>query len=127
MSSAAKRELATHQAVIKASLSRISAHKGVVGYMVLSPKDGHILESVGFNNNKEFVSLYAEKLHAFVSLTQSTVRSLDHTDELTFLRMRWRQREIIIAPDLNKEYCLIVIQDQAPEDGKDEAAAEASK
>jgi len=36
------------------------------------------------------------------------VETLDPTDELTFLRVRSKNREVMIAPD--KEYILIIIQ-----------------
>lgn len=38
----------------------------------------------------------------------SLVRTIDDSDELTFLRIRSKKQEIMIAPD--KEYCLVVIQ-----------------
>jgi len=37
------------------------------------------------------------------------VRTLDPQDDLTFLRVRSKKHEIMVAPD--KEYVLIVIQD----------------
>lgn len=102
--------------VIQDTLARIAGHKGVLGYLVLNPKDGELMQGAGFGNNDALRLRYAAKLGAFVSLTQSTVRSFDHDDDLTFLRMRWRKREIIVAPDLtNREYILIVVHDQIPQ------------
>lgn len=101
--------------MVRQTLLRIAGHKGVLGYMILNPRDGDVVECVGFNNDRKMTELYADKLFGFVSLTQSTVRTLAHDDDLTFLRMRWRLREILIAPDLNKEYILIVVQDQTVE------------
>ena len=99
------------QAVISDTLARVAALKGVVGYLVVHPKDGSVLQYAGFQDSKRLMLQYAEKLHAFVNVTQSMVRLLDHNDDLTFLRMRRRQREIILAPDLNREYLLIVVHD----------------
>ncbi len=106
-------ERETQRQVVRSTLLRIGCHKGVVGYMVLNPKDGSVMECVGFGNDKSMSERYADVLYSFVQLTQSTVRTLDRDDDLTFMRMRWRLREILIVPDLNKEYTLVVVQDQA--------------
>jgi hypothetical protein len=111
------------QTVISDTLARVAALKGVVGYMVVHPKDGSVLQHAGFDGNKRMMLSYAEKLHAFISVTQSMVRLLDHNDDLTFLRMRWRQREIILAPDLNREYLLIVVHDHQGAQAADGGAA----
>eukprot|EP00658_Telonema_sp_P-2_P045208 TRINITY_DN33139_c0_g1_i1.p1 TRINITY_DN33139_c0_g1~~TRINITY_DN33139_c0_g1_i1.p1 ORF type:complete len:177 (-),score=43.58 TRINITY_DN33139_c0_g1_i1:82-540(-) len=92
--------------------TRIAGHKGVLGYMFLRPKDGFLLDVVGFNNDKQMIDLYSSKLYNLISLAQSVVRTINHTEEVTFLRMRFGLREAIVAPDLNKEYILVVIQDQ---------------
>jgi dynein light chain roadblock-type len=110
-----QQERETQVQVVRQTLLRIAGHKGVVGYMVLNPKDGSIVECVGFNNDRKLTESYADKLFGFVHLAQSTVRTLSNEDDLTFLRMRWRLREILIAPDLNKEFMLIVVQDQTAE------------
>lgn len=107
--------------VIQDTLQRIGSHKGVLGYFVLNPKDNTIMQSAGFGNNEPLKLKYAKKLSDFIQLTQSMVRSLDHDDDLTFLRMRWRQREIIMAPDYaNREYLLVVVHDQVPNAPADE-------
>lgn len=112
----AQQERETQLQVVRQTLLRIAGHKGVVGYMVLNPRDGAVMECVGFNNDRKLTELYADKLFGLIHLTQSTVRTLDNTDDLTFLRMRWRLREILIAPDLtNREYVLVVVQDQNAE------------
>lgn len=110
-----QQERETQVQVVRQTLLRIAGHKGVVGYMVLNPKDGSIVECVGFNNDRKLTEAYADKLFGFVHLAQSTVRTLSNEDDLTFLRMRWRLREILIAPDLNKEFMLVVVQDQTTE------------
>lgn len=109
--SAAKQQQAIHQKVVRQTLARIAAHDGVLGYAVVNPKDGRIFEFAGFQNNRAMAEDFVEVLSGFLSVTQSMVRIIDRDDDLTFLRMRWRHREIIIAPD--KEYALIVVQDKA--------------
>lgn len=111
------KEQKVNQEVIRNTLSRIASHKGVLGYLFLRPKDGQLMDAVGFNDDKALIELYSTKLYNLINLAQSVVRTINHTEEVTFLRMRYGLREAIVAPDLNKEYILVVIQDQlaAPE------------
>lgn len=57
-----------------------------------------------------FCSLqYAQTISLLAAKARSVVRDLDPQDNLTFLRIRSRKHEILVAPD--KEFLLIVIQD----------------
>uniref|UniRef100_A0AAY5L9S2 Roadblock/LAMTOR2 domain-containing protein n=1 Tax=Esox lucius TaxID=8010 RepID=A0AAY5L9S2_ESOLU len=51
---------------------------------------------------------YAGLLHQLTMKARSTVRDIDPQNDLTFLRIRSKKHEIMVAPD--KEYMLIVIQ-----------------
>ncbi|NXI42438.1 DLRB2 protein, partial [Galbula dea] len=51
---------------------------------------------------------YAALLHQLTMKARSAVRDIDPLDDLTFLRIRSKKHEIMIAPD--KDYLLIVIQ-----------------
>uniref|UniRef100_A0AAY5EFT7 Roadblock/LAMTOR2 domain-containing protein n=1 Tax=Electrophorus electricus TaxID=8005 RepID=A0AAY5EFT7_ELEEL len=51
---------------------------------------------------------YAGLLHQLTMKARSTVRDIDPQNDLTFLRIRSKKHEIMVAPD--KEYLLIVIQ-----------------
>ncbi|KAB0406248.1 hypothetical protein E2I00_010585, partial [Balaenoptera physalus] len=51
---------------------------------------------------------YAGLLHQLTVKAKSTVRDIDPQNDLTFLRIRSKKHEIMVAPD--KEYLLIVIQ-----------------
>lgn len=115
--SVAKQQQLIHQKVVRETLARIAKHEGVLGYAVVNPRDGRIFEFAGFQNNKVMAEDFVDTLMSFLSVTQSMVRIIDRDDELTFLRMRWRHREIIIAPD--KEYALIVVQDKVDDGSKD--------
>jgi hypothetical protein len=122
--SLAKQQALIHQQVIRGTLDRIASAKGVLGYLVVHPRSGSLLEFRGFNDNKDTAERYADKLHSFLGVVQSTVRCLDYHDDLTFCRLRetdtqkGKQREYIMAPDLDKEYILIVIQDTVHEDAE---------
>eukprot|EP01064_Diplonema_japonicum_P038827 TRINITY_DN9547_c0_g1_i1.p1 TRINITY_DN9547_c0_g1~~TRINITY_DN9547_c0_g1_i1.p1 ORF type:complete len:161 (+),score=36.13 TRINITY_DN9547_c0_g1_i1:358-840(+) len=98
--------------VVEETLTRIAGHKGVLCLLVVSPKDGSVWKSSvtapqQFDERK--LALHAEKLHAFVNLTRSIVRTLDVDNDLIFLRVRSKRHEFIISPE--KEYILIVVQD----------------
>ncbi|NXH12761.1 DLRB2 protein, partial [Bucco capensis] len=51
---------------------------------------------------------YASLLHQLTMKTRSIVRDIDPLDDLTFLRIRSKKHEIMVASD--KDYFLIVIQ-----------------
>ncbi|KAK3526133.1 hypothetical protein QTP70_016128 [Hemibagrus guttatus] len=51
---------------------------------------------------------YAGLLHQLAMKARSTVRDIDPQNDLTFLRIRSKKHEIMVAPD--KDYLLIVIQ-----------------
>eukprot|EP00667_Euglena_gracilis_P025897 EG_transcript_30687 len=104
---------------VEASLKRIATQKGVLGYIVLDPKDGAIFKHVGLQDNQELINKYAQLVLSFVTLTQSVVRDLDPVNHLTFLRLRSNKHEIIVAPD--KEFVFVVVQDYHV-NGEDEKA-----
>jgi len=52
---------------------------------------------------------HAALLSQLTMKASSLVETLDASDDLTFLRIRSRNREIMISPD--KEYLLVVVQD----------------
>lgn len=51
---------------------------------------------------------YAGLISSLADKARSVVRDLDPTNELTFLRIRSKKHEIMVAPD--KEFILIVVQ-----------------
>ncbi|AAZ13459.1 dynein light chain 2B, cytoplasmic, putative [Trypanosoma brucei gambiense DAL972] len=92
-------------------LLRIAKHEGVVGYLVLNPADGRVMRYSGFSSDERKVKKYADKINGFTALAASTIRTIDWKDDLTFLRMGLGLTEILIAPDVNKQYVLIVVQE----------------
>jgi len=114
MASAAQLAIMQQTALVESTLHRIVGHRGVAGYVVMS-KEGSVMRAVGFEDNRDMVKKYATRMFQFTQLAHSVVRTLDFDDELTFLRMRWRHREIILAPDSNREYILLVVHDKITE------------
>ncbi|OXB81007.1 UNVERIFIED_CONTAM: hypothetical protein H355_006090 [Colinus virginianus] len=50
-------------------------------------------------------------MRSFVKMARSAVQDMDPQNDLTFLRIRCKKNEIMVAPD--KDYFLIVIQNPA--------------
>eukprot|EP01059_Diplonema_ambulator_P017514 TRINITY_DN2952_c0_g1_i2.p2 TRINITY_DN2952_c0_g1~~TRINITY_DN2952_c0_g1_i2.p2 ORF type:complete len:116 (+),score=15.28 TRINITY_DN2952_c0_g1_i2:38-385(+) len=88
--------------VVEDMLHRIAGHKGVLCLLVVNPKDGTIWKSCvsapqQFDEKK--LAFHAEKLHSFVSLARSIVRTLDVHNDLMFLRLRSKKHEFVISPE----------------------------
>ena len=90
---------------VEETIKRIMSHKGVTGVIVVNQ------EGIPIRTNLDNTTTvqYAGLIHAVANKAKSTVRDLDPTNDLTFLRMRTTKHEIMVAPD--KDYLLIVIQD----------------
>lgn len=104
---------------MQASLDRIAATKGVLGYLLFHPKDGKLLHHHGMESiaaeeatddvevNEAFIEEVAESfcepLLAFLDRCWSTIRELDATNEVVNLRIRTVKYEIFIYPDPAKQ------------------------
>ncbi|BES99738.1 Robl_LC7 [Nesidiocoris tenuis] len=86
------------------TLKRIQSHKGVVGIIVIN-SDGVPIKSTLDNTT---TVQYAALMTQLCDKSRSAIRDLDPTNDLTFLRLRSKKHEIMIAPD--KDFILIVIQ-----------------
>ncbi|XP_038960102.1 dynein light chain roadblock-type 1 isoform X2 [Rattus norvegicus] len=71
----------------------------------VSVRDGIPIKSTMDNPT---TTQYANLMHNFILKARSTVREIDPQNDLTFLRIRSKKNEIMVAPD--KDYFLIVIQ-----------------
>ncbi|PKU33687.1 dynein light chain roadblock-type 2 [Limosa lapponica baueri] len=91
-------------AEVEETLKRIQAHKGVIATMVINAEGIPIRTTLDNSTTVQYAGL----LHQLTTKARSTVRDIDPQNDLTFLRIRSKKHEIMIAPD--KEYLLIVIQ-----------------
>uniref|UniRef100_A0A8C6SYS2 Dynein light chain roadblock n=1 Tax=Neogobius melanostomus TaxID=47308 RepID=A0A8C6SYS2_9GOBI len=82
----------------------IQSQKGVQG-VVIANSEGIPIKSTLDNSS---TVQYAGLIHQLLLKARSTVRDIDPQNDLTFLRVRSKKNEIMIAPD--KDYFLIVIQ-----------------
>ncbi|XP_048406505.1 dynein light chain roadblock-type 2-like isoform X1 [Stegostoma tigrinum] len=92
------------QAEVEETLKRIQSQRGVVGVIVVNA------EGIPIRTTMDNVSTvqYAGLIHQLSMKARSTIRDIDPQNDLTFLRIRCKKNEIMVAPD--KEYLLMVIQ-----------------
>ncbi|KAM6242899.1 dynein light chain roadblock-type 1 [Aptenodytes patagonicus] len=91
-------------AEVEETLKRIQSQKGVQGIIVVNSEGIPIKSTM---DNSATIQ-YAGLMHSFIMKARSTVRDIDPQNDLTFLRIRSKKNEIMVAPD--KDYFLIVIQ-----------------
>ncbi|XP_047475548.1 dynein light chain roadblock-type 2-like [Penaeus chinensis] len=91
-------------AEVEETLKRIQSHKGVVGVIVVNAEGIPIKSTLDNPTTIQYTGL----ISGLTDKARSVVRDLDPTNDLTFLRVRSKKHEIMIAPD--KEYMLIVVQ-----------------
>jgi dynein light chain roadblock-type len=89
---------------IEDTIKRIQSHKGVQGLIVLN-LDGIPVRTTLDNST---TVQYASLLYSLAAQARNCVRDIDPQNDLTFLRVRSKKHEIMIAPE--KDYTLIVIQ-----------------
>lgn len=90
---------------VEETLNRINTHKGVKGVIVVNQKGLAIKTTMNQNETIEYGSLITQ----FTTKAQLTIKSLHEKEDITFIRIRSKLHEIMIAPD--KEFTLIVLQD----------------
>ena len=89
---------------VEETLKRIQAHKGVVGTIVVNAEGIPIKTTLDNTTTVQYAGL----IGLLSDKARSVVRDLDPTNDLTFLRIRTKKHEIMVAPD--REFILIVIQ-----------------
>lgn len=89
---------------VEETLKRIQAHKGVIGIIVVNA-DGIPIRTTLDNST---TVQYANLLTQLTQKARSVVRDIDPQNDLTFLRVRSRKHEIMVAPE--KDYLFVVVQ-----------------
>uniref|UniRef100_A0A2K5DKY9 Dynein light chain roadblock n=1 Tax=Aotus nancymaae TaxID=37293 RepID=A0A2K5DKY9_AOTNA len=92
------------EAKVEETLKRLQSQKGVQGIIVVNT-EGILIRSTMDNPT---TTQYASLMHSFILKAWSTVHEIDPQNDLTFLQIRSKKNEIMVAPD--KDYFLIVIQ-----------------
>uniref|UniRef100_A0A0G4G2D1 Dynein light chain roadblock n=1 Tax=Chromera velia CCMP2878 TaxID=1169474 RepID=A0A0G4G2D1_9ALVE len=96
---------------IEEALERIQNHKGVSGVVIVNHEGKPLRASRSLEG--EPAKGYADLISQLTWKARSLVRDLDPQNALTFLRVRAKKSEILVAPD--REFILIVIQDPTAE------------
>eukprot|EP01059_Diplonema_ambulator_P036005 TRINITY_DN8767_c0_g1_i2.p1 TRINITY_DN8767_c0_g1~~TRINITY_DN8767_c0_g1_i2.p1 ORF type:complete len:114 (+),score=20.88 TRINITY_DN8767_c0_g1_i2:31-342(+) len=94
---------------IEEVVRKINKEKGVKGFIIINAEGIPIKDSFEETEPKMLTIHYSALMTSLVAKAKSAIRDLDATNELTFLRLRSKKHEILIAPD--KDYILIVIQE----------------
>ncbi|KAJ8303042.1 hypothetical protein KUTeg_019438 [Tegillarca granosa] len=89
---------------VEEKIKRVSSYKGVIGLIIVD-SDGIPIRTTLDNST---TVQYASQVTQMNQKARSCVRDLDPSNDLTFLRMRSKKHEIMVAP--GKDYTLIVIQ-----------------
>ncbi|XP_071163953.1 dynein light chain roadblock-type 2-like [Mytilus galloprovincialis] len=89
---------------VEETLKRIQTHPGVVGTIVVNNEGIPIRTTL---DNPTTVQ-YAGLIQSLTAKARSAIRDIDPQNDLTFLRIRSKKHEIMVAPE--KEYLLICIQ-----------------
>ncbi|XP_018089879.1 dynein light chain roadblock-type 1 L homeolog isoform X1 [Xenopus laevis] len=92
------------KADVEETLKRIQGQKGVQGIIIVNSEGIPIKSTM---DNQTTVQ-YAGLMHQLVLKARCSVRDIDAQNDLTFLRIRSKKNEIMIAPE--KDYFLVVIQ-----------------
>lgn len=94
---------------LEETVSRLSGHKGVEAVLMLN-RDGNILVSSGGVNKDNFPPPKQAKLiKQLVEISQTFIHSLDPADAVSFVHIRSKQHDVMLAP--HNDYVLAVLQD----------------
>jgi len=92
---------------VEDTLERIRTHKGVEG-VIVATKDGvPVRGSKGLDD--ALLHQYSQQVSLLLTQTRAIIKDLDSGDDLSFMRMRTKKHELLIAP--GGDYVLVVIQD----------------
>ncbi|CAL8104249.1 unnamed protein product [Calicophoron daubneyi] len=94
---------------VEETFKRLLSHKGVIG-AIIGSSDGIAIRSSMDNST---TVQYCGLIQQLTAKARSAVRDLDPSNDLTFLRIRSKRNEIMVAPD--RDYSLIVIQETSTE------------
>lgn len=101
-----------HMQELEETVSRLSAHKGVEAVLMLN-RDGDILVSSGSKDNQEHAdstpTKKAKLIKQLIETATKFIQCLDPNDDLSFVQLRSKQHEVMLAP--HNDYVLAVLQD----------------
>ncbi|ORX96249.1 dynein light chain roadblock-type 1, isoform CRA_b, partial [Basidiobolus meristosporus CBS 931.73] len=84
-------------------LKRLASRKGVKGVVIVNKEGLSIRSTLDTALTKQYSTLFTN----LVNMAKSTVHEIDPQNEVTFLRVRTKKHEVMIAP--NPDYYFITI------------------
>uniref|UniRef100_A0A4W6BV57 Dynein, light chain, roadblock-type 1 n=1 Tax=Lates calcarifer TaxID=8187 RepID=A0A4W6BV57_LATCA len=84
---------------LEETLKRIQSQKGVQGIIIVNSEGIPIKTTLDNSSTVQYAGL----IHQLVMKARSTVRDIDPQNDLTFLRVRSKKNEIMIAPGERKK------------------------
>lgn len=87
-------------------LKRIQSYKGVVGTIVVTSEGIPIKTTLDNTTTVQYAGLVSH----LADKARSVIRDLDPTNDLTFLRVKSKKHEIMVAPD--RDFKIITVQFQ---------------
>ncbi|KAL0212953.1 hypothetical protein RCL1_006579 [Eukaryota sp. TZLM3-RCL] len=99
-------------AEIEEAIRRITSHSGVSGVLVLN-QDGIPIKAWKIDSEKavHYAAVFSPLIPKAQQLLSSCDSSSSSVSELSLIRLRTEKNEIIIAPDVQTGYVMLVIQD----------------
>ncbi|KAK3733492.1 hypothetical protein QZH41_019397 [Actinostola sp. cb2023] len=82
------------QSEVEETLKRIQSHKGVIGVIIINLEGIPIRSTLDNSTSVQYAGLFHQLTHK----ARSTVRDIDPQNDLTFLRIRSKKHEIMVAP-----------------------------
>jgi len=89
---------------VEETLKRLVAHKGVIGTIIVNSEGIPIKSTLDQHTTTQYSGL----INQLVDQAKNMFKEIDSSNDLTFMRLRTKKHEIMIAPD--RDYLLIVIQ-----------------
>lgn len=94
---------------IEEILGRIKTHKNVQGFIITNSK-GEIIKTTYQGDKKVEGDKILANIPDLVYKTQISVKNINQSNDLQFLRLKTKYNELLIAPDKNNEFIFIVVQ-----------------
>ena len=101
---------------VEETISRIKSHKSIEG-LLITDKDKKTIRTNYTGEKLSEGDLLRSTIPLLTEKARNIIRDLDPTNDLTFLRIKTKGKEIMVAPD--KEFMLITMQRHGKEAHQD--------
>ena len=100
---------------VETTIARIKKAKGVIGSFIINSKQEPF--RTNFTGQTGEDSTIVSNVHPLTEKAQILIRDLDPSNELAFLRIKTKDRELMVAPD--KDFTFICVQETERPLGED--------